>query len=107
MIIIIIIIIMIIILTDKAVVRNSRRRKTNPNVAWIDFRKACDMVPHSWILKTLDLVGTAENIIELLKRSMQSWRTVLFSGKNKLGKVNIRQGLFQGESCHPCYLWLL
>ena len=98
---------MIIILTDKAVVRNSRRRKTNLNVAWIDFRKAYDMMPQSWILKTLDLVGTAENIIELLKRSIQSWRTVLFYGKNKLGQVNIRRDLFQGESCHPCYLWLL
>ena len=29
---------------------------------------------------------------------MQSWRTVLFSGKNKLGKVNIRWGIFQGYS---------
>ena len=70
-------------------------------MAWIDFRKAYDMVPHSWILKTLDLVGTAGNIIELLKRSMQSWRTVLFSGKNKIGKVNIRRGFFQGESLPP------
>ena len=33
----------------------------------IDFRKAYDMVPHSWILKTLELAGTARNIIELLK----------------------------------------
>ena len=59
------------------------------------------MVTHSWILKTLDLVGTARNIIELLKRCMQSWRTVLFSGKNKLGKVNIRRGIFQGDSLSP------
>ena len=29
---------------------------------------------------------------------MQSWRTVLFSGKNKLGKINIRRGIFQGDS---------
>ena len=35
------------LLIDKAVVRKSRRRKTNLNVAWVDFRKACDMVPHS------------------------------------------------------------
>ena len=59
------------------------------------------MVPHSCILKTLELVGTARNIIELLKRSMQSWRTVLFSGKIKLGKVNARRGIFQGDSLSP------
>ena len=81
-----------------AVVRNSRRRKINLNMAWIDFRKAYDMVPHSWILKTLELVGRARTIVELLKRSMKSWRTVLFSGKNRPGKVNIRRGIFQGDS---------
>ena len=48
-------------------------------MVWIDFQKA----------------------YELLKRSMQSWRTVLFSGKNKLGKVNIRWGIFQGYSLSP------
>ena len=41
--------------------------KKNLGVAWIDFRKAYDMVPQSWILKTLELAGTARNIIELLK----------------------------------------
>ena len=56
------------LLIDKAVIRNSRRRKTNLNIAWIYFRKAYDMVPQSWILKTLELVGTATNIIELLKK---------------------------------------
>ena len=32
---------------------------------------------------------------------MQSWRTVLFSGKNNLGKVNIRRGIFQGDFLLP------
>ena len=87
-------------LIDKAVVRNSRR-KTNLKVAWIDFQKAYNMVPHSWILKTLELVGTARNIRELLRRGMQNWRTVLFSRKKKLGRVNIRRGIFQGDSLSP------
>ena len=89
------------LLIDKAVVRNSRRRKTNLNVARIDFLKPYDMVPHSWILKTFELVGTTTNIIELLKSSMQSCRTVLFSGKKKLGKVSIRRGIFQEDSLSP------
>ena len=32
---------------------------------------------------------------------MQSWRTVLFSENNKLEKVNIRRGIFQGDSLSP------
>ena len=73
-------------------------------MAWIDFRKAYDMIPHSWILKTLELVETARNIIELLGRGMQSWRTVLFSGENKLGKVNIKRDIFQEDSLSPLLL---
>ena len=76
-------------------------------MAWIDFRKIYDMAPHSWILKTLQLVGTARNIKELFKRSMQSWRTVLFSVKNKLEKVNIGRVYFKETLYHSCYLWLL
>ena len=53
------------------------------------------------ILKTVELVGTATNIIEQLKRSIQSWRTVLLSGKNRLGKVKIRRVICQGDSLSP------
>ena len=65
------------------------------------FVKHMDLVPHGWILNTPEIVGTATNIIELRKRSMQNWRKILFSGKNKLGKVNIRRGIFQGDSLSP------
>ena len=32
------------LLIDRAVIRNFEWRKTNPNMAWIDIRKAYDMV---------------------------------------------------------------
>ena len=32
---------------------------------------------------------------------MQSWRMDVFSKTNKLGKVNIRRGIFQGDSLSP------
>ena len=34
-------------------------------MAWIDNKKAYDMVPHSWIMECLDLFGVAENIKSL------------------------------------------
>ena len=52
-------------------------------------------------MKTLELVETATNITEMLKRSIQSWKTVLFSGKNRLRKVNIRRDIFQRDSLSP------
>ena len=89
------------LLIDKAVIRNCKRRKSNLNMAWIDFRKAFDMVPHSWMLKSLDLIGAPRNVIELLKNSMKDWKTNLFSGESPLGAVNINRGIFQGDSLSP------
>ena len=51
------------LLVDKAILKNCQRRLTNLSMAWIDYKKACDMVPHSWILKCLEMVGGAKNII--------------------------------------------
>ena len=32
-----------------AVIREVKTRKNNLAIAWIDYKKAYDMVPHSWI----------------------------------------------------------
>ena len=77
------------LLIDKAVIRNCKRRKTNLNIAWVDFRKAYDMVPHAWIIKALKLMGTAPNVIALLISTMIYWKTELISGEINLGEVNI------------------
>ena len=58
------------LLIEKAVIRNCKRRKTNLNMAWVDFRKSYDMVAHVWMIKALKLIGAASNVIELLKSTM-------------------------------------
>ena len=35
------------LLIDKAILNDCKRRHTNLAMAWIDYRKAYDMVPHS------------------------------------------------------------
>ena len=56
---------------DKAVIKEVKCRNKNLAMAWIDYEKAYDMVPHSWIIKCLDLFGVAENIKSLLVNSME------------------------------------
>ena len=41
-------------------------------MAWIDYKKIFDMVPHSWVLKCLEMVGAAINMISLITNSMVS-----------------------------------
>ena len=62
---------------DKAVIRNCQSRKTNLNMAWVDFRKAYDMVPHVWIIDALKLIGAGPNVIALLKSTIIDWKTEL------------------------------
>ena len=82
---------------DKYILRNCRRR-TNLCMAWIDFKKAYDMVPHTWIIKTLRVVGVADNLIDLVSRSMCSWKTNSFADGELLGTVNSKRDIFQGDS---------
>ena len=89
------------LLVDKAILKNCRRRMTNLSMAWIDYKKAYDMVPHSWILKCLEMVRGAKNMITIISNSMANWKTVLTSGGIDLGQVDIRRGIFQGDSLSP------
>ena len=59
------------LLINKAVIRNCKRRKTNLNMALVDFRKVHVMVPYAWIIKALKLIGhLSPNVISLLKSTM-------------------------------------
>jgi len=89
------------LLIDKAILKEVRAMKRNLSVCWIDYRKAYDMVPHSWILEMLDLVGVAGNVSGLLRTSMENWRTVLTVNNEVLGEIDINRGIFQGDSLSP------
>ena len=83
------------------ILRDCRKKHKNLGMAWIDYKKAYDMVPHSWILESLELVQVSDNILKFVKRSMANWQTELTSCGESLAKVNIRRGIFQGDSLSP------
>ena len=39
-------------------------------MAWVDYKNAYDMAPHSRIIAATGLVGLADNIIGLIEQSM-------------------------------------
>lgn len=47
------------------------------------------------------MVGAAGNVIKLLQNSMKGWKTELTSGGQTLCEVNIKRGIFQGDSLSP------
>ena len=66
-----------------------------------NYKKAYDMVPHSPIIECLDLFGVAESIKSFLVNSMDKWKVMLFSGNSELSEVEIKRGIFQGDSLSP------
>ena len=52
-------------------------------MAWIGYKKAYDMVAHSWISECLKMFGIANNVQDFLNNSMKSWKVELnASGKH-------------------------
>ena len=41
------------LLIDKTVLADCKRKHKNLAMAWVDYNKAYDMVPHSWIIESL------------------------------------------------------
>ena len=65
------------------------------------------MIPHSWLIKCLEIYGAEENNIRLLKNTMPNWKTILTSSGTRLAEINIRRGIFQGDSLSPLLLLTL
>ena len=56
------------------------------------------MVSYLRIKECLDLLGLAKNIKSLLVSSVEKWRVMLCAGNSELREVDIKQGIFQGDS---------
>ena len=73
---------------DIAVIKVKSRNK-NLVMAWIDYKKAYDMVPHLRIIECLDFFRVAKNIISFLVNSMEKWQVMLCLGNSEFGEVEI------------------
>jgi len=89
------------LLVDKLVMFLTKRNRRNLRISWIDYRKAYDSVPHSWIFEVLRMYKVADNVCSFLKASISLWKTALTLNGKLLGYVNIKRGIFQGDSLSP------
>jgi hypothetical protein len=92
------------LLISKAI-QECKRRKKNLCMPWIDYQKAFDRVPHSWIIKSLETIGINTKVISFTKKVMGYWRTRMrLHAENKLTEtedIKIQCGIFQGDSLSP------
>jgi len=78
-----------------------KKRRTNLAVAWVDFKKAFDSVPHPWLLEVLQMYKFSPALIHFLSVSMMLWNTNLTIGGNFMANIHIKCGIFQGDCLSP------
>ena len=76
-------------------------REKNLAIAWVDYKKAYDMIPHCWVIECLDMVGVSEKIKHFLSKIIKAWRLDLTCNNKSLGGVGIKREIFQGDSSSP------
>jgi hypothetical protein len=89
------------LLIDKLIMQHCKRKQIGLHVTWIDYKKAYDSVPHTWLLKSLELLKLNARTIKFLKNAMNVWSTQLTINNQVLGQCRIRRGIFQGDSLSP------
>ena len=52
---------------DQHILNESKNRRKNLAMAWIEYKKAYDMVPQSWIINCLKMYKISHETINLLK----------------------------------------
>lgn len=90
------------LIIDSVITGDAKKKKKSLFTAYIDYKKAFDSVPHSWLVEILKIYKINPRIITLLQRMMTKWKTTLHitttGTTTRIGDINIQRGIFQGDS---------
>ena len=93
------------LLINKAILEEVKSKRCNLSTTWIDYKKAFDSVPYTWIAKNLELYKICPTITRFMRENMKSWKTILHLNHDKdiitFRPIEIKSGVYQGESLSP------
>ena len=83
------------------ILNESKNRRKNLAMVWIDYKKADDMVPQSWIINCLKMYKISHEIINFIKKKMKNWGVELTAGGKSLAETKIQRGIFLRDALSP------
>ena len=86
---------------DQYILNESKTTRKNLAMAWIDYKKAYEMVPLSWIINSLKMYKISDEVINFINKTMKPWRMELTAGGRSLAEAKIQRGIFQGDALSP------
>ena len=60
---------------NKTIINNIIKNRRNAVCVWLDYKKAFDSIPHSWLLKSLELAKVPPEIIKAIRTLTETWAT--------------------------------
>ena len=67
----------------------------------IDFKKAYDMFPQSWIIKCLKMYELSHEVINFIEKTKKTWRVELTAGGRSLAEAKFQRCIFQSDALSP------
>ena len=86
---------------DQYILNDSKTRRKNLPMVWIDFKKTYDMVLQRWIINSLKLYKISHEVINFIEKTMKTWRVELTTKWRSLAQAKIQRGIFQGDAVSP------
>ena len=93
------------LLLDKIIMEDAKKKGRNLSVMWIDYKKAYDSIPHSWLIAMMRIYKIDERTIRFIIKTMPKWRTKIHLPHNEgclvTGDITFLRGIFQGDTLSP------
>jgi len=61
----------------KAILQECKSRRKAFCMARTDYQKVLDSVPHSWIIKSVELIGINNKMISFTKKTLKYWKGIM------------------------------
>ena len=78
-----------------------RKNRHNIFTMWLDYRKAFDSIPHTWLFEAMRLAKIPDRIIKAIQSLAEKWKTEIhMQTKEKVSVTDLIQyvtGILQGD----------
>ena len=90
------------LIINKSTLKEAKNSRKNLVTVWLDYRKAFDSIPHSWLQQALKLAKVPGIIINAIKNLTKAWYSILtLSSETEILStelIKFVKGIFQGDS---------
>ena len=90
------------LMINKMILDEVIKHKRSVVMAWLDYQKAFDSVPHEWLLIALKLAKVPPLVISAIETLMQKWsmnvHLTSHEGDIQSNTIHCLRGIFQGDS---------